>query len=83
MGDVREETARRARLHELDEVLDALERLNLEDARGLPTDLRDRLERIGVPVGGKPSFTTLIEQVWEMQEKFLNPGGPGEVRGQL
>jgi hypothetical protein len=68
-----EEKGRRLRLHELDQLLDGLERLNLQEAREMPEALREGLGRFGVEVPPKANFTQLIEQVWELQEQFLNP----------
>jgi len=74
---------RRTRLHELDQVLDALERLNLTDAQDLPGELRQRLEHLGIPVPPRPSFSGLIEAVWDLQEGLLisggEPGGPAPL----
>jgi hypothetical protein len=62
---------RRARLYELDRVLDALEQLNLKEARELPASLRGRLAALGVRIPTNASFTALIEGVWELQEQLL------------
>ncbi len=69
-----EEATRRERLHELDAVLDALERLNLEEASELPDALREKLGNLGVQAGARADFSALIERVWELQERFLQPG---------
>ena len=62
---------RRARLYELDRVLDALEQLNLREARELPPALREQLAAIGLQAPAHPNFTALIEGVWELQEQLL------------
>lgn len=62
---------RRARLYELDRVLDALEQLNLKEAGELPPTLGEQLAALGVPAPTHPNFTALIEAVWELQEQLL------------
>jgi hypothetical protein len=69
-----EESERRNRLHELDGILDALERLNLHDAKELPATLRESLSEIGVDSTPNTNVTELIERVWELQEQFLSSG---------
>jgi hypothetical protein len=73
-----EESDRRNRLHELDGILDALERLNLQDANQLPAALRDRLRGVGLDSGPKANVTELIERIWELQEQFLSSGTSAE-----
>jgi hypothetical protein len=72
-----EESERRARLRELDDVLDALERLNLKDTSTLPQPLRQQLSEVGVKTAGQ-SVTELIEQVWAAQEEYLGVSAPGQ-----
>ena len=74
------ESERRTRLHELDSILDALERLNLRDAKELPPSLRQRLHDLGVDAGPRSSVTKLIERVWELQEQFLRSTSSSESR---
>jgi hypothetical protein len=74
-----EESERRNRLHELDGILDALERLNLQDANQLPAALRDRLRGVGLDTGPQANVTELIERIWELQEQFLSSGAPAEA----
>jgi hypothetical protein len=62
---------RRARLYELDRSLDALEQLNLKEARELPPALRKQLAAVGLHVPAQPNITALIEGVWELQEQLL------------
>jgi hypothetical protein len=69
-------TLRRGRLHRLDALLDALERLNLEEATELPPEVRRNLMAAGIQVPGRPDFTALIERVWEVQERYLSTGLP-------
>ncbi|HXA43495.1 MAG TPA: hypothetical protein VNV65_11370 [Candidatus Solibacter sp.] len=74
-----EESERRARLHELDGILDALERLNLQDANQLPVNLRERLHNVGLDTGAKANVTELIERIWELQEGFLSTSSGAEA----
>ena len=74
-----EESERRARLHELDGILDALERLNLQDANQLPANLRERLRQVGLDTGTKANVTELIERIWELQERYLSTGPGAET----
>ena len=82
MGSLLEmkESERRTHLHELDSILDALERLNLRDAKELPASLRERLHDLGVEAGPRSNVTKLIERVWEMQEQFLRSASSAENR---
>lgn len=73
-----EDIGRRARLHELDTMLDALERLNLQDSNTLPEHLRDSLRSVGLEVAERANVTELIERIWEMQERYL--AGSHEVQ---
>jgi hypothetical protein len=65
------ETDRRTNLRRLDDLLEALERLNLKDATVLPAPIRSRLEKEGINVEPGVSFTQLIELVWAAQERYL------------
>ncbi len=65
------ETERRSNLRRLDDILEALERLNLRDARELPAAVRQRLEQEGIVVEPGVTFTRLIELVWAAQERYL------------
>ena len=62
---------RRLRLRRLDDVLEALEQLNLHDRTELPDALRIRLLEIGVETPEKFTITQLIEKVWAIQQPFL------------
>ncbi len=66
-----EDSARREKLRDLDDILDALEQLNLADASTLPPSLRTRLQEFGLEAPAKANVTQLIESVWELQEQFL------------
>ena len=76
-----EERARRARLQNLDGILDKLERLNLEETNRLSAELRRDLEGAGVRIPPRPVVSDLIERVWELQEEFLEREESGEARG--
>lgn len=65
------EAERRYHLRRLDDLLEALERLNLAEAKELPEPVRQRLEQEGIIVDEGVNFTRLIELVWAQQEKYL------------
>ncbi len=65
------EAERRYHLRRLDDLLEALERLNLNEARDLPAAVKERLETEGIPVEPGVNFSRLIELVWAQQEKYL------------
>jgi hypothetical protein len=73
------ESERRNHLHELDGILDALERLNLHDSKELPATLRRSLRDLGVEASPNTNVTELIERVWELQEQFLSSGMSAEA----
>jgi hypothetical protein len=58
-------------LRRLDDLLEALERLNLAEARALPTAVRERLEKEGIMTEPEVTFSRLIELVWAQQERYL------------
>jgi hypothetical protein len=62
---------RRLRLRRLDDVLEALEQLNLHDQTELPEALHIRLLEIGIETPEKFTITQLIEKVWAIQQPFL------------
>jgi hypothetical protein len=64
------EVDRRAGLRRLDDVLQALEELNLREAGEITTSLKQKLVREGIPIHGS-SITELIDVVLGSQEKFL------------
>jgi hypothetical protein len=66
-----EDQERRSRLHQLDAILEALEQLNLRNAKELTPSLHEHLELAGVEVPVRPNITSLIEQVWDLQERYL------------
>ena len=65
------EAERRYHLRRLDDLLEALERLNLADAQELPQPVKERIEKEGITVEAGTSFSRLIEMVWAQQEKYL------------
>ncbi|MEA2646346.1 MAG: hypothetical protein QOE92_1429 [Chloroflexota bacterium] len=66
-----EEGERRAGLRRLDDLLLALEELNLREAGGLPQTLRDKLLVEGIPVRADSTVTDLIDIVLSSQEQFM------------
>jgi hypothetical protein len=65
-----EEGERRAGLRRLDDLLRALEELNMREAGELPTGLKEKLLREGIPVHGN-SITELIDVVLGSQDQFM------------
>jgi len=65
------EAERRYHLRRLDDLLEALERLNLAEAKELPVVVKERIEKEGIIVEPDTSFSRLIELVWSQQEKYL------------
>ena len=62
---------RRQNLRRLDDILEALEQLNLAEKRDLPDLLAMRLVELGVEEPRKHSIAQLIERVWAVQQPFL------------
>lgn len=62
---------RRQQLRRLDDVLEALEQMNLHDQRELPDFLAARLVEIGIEKPHQHSVTQLIEKVWAVQQPYL------------
>jgi hypothetical protein len=65
------ENDRRAGLRRLDDLLLALEELNMRAAGGMPASLRDRLRQEGIPVKDETTVTDLIDLVLSSQEQFM------------
>ena len=65
------EAERRYHLRRLDDLLEALERLNLAEANALPVAVKERIEKEGITVDPETNFSKLIELVWAQQEKYL------------
>jgi hypothetical protein len=62
---------RRRNLRRLDDILEALEQLNLRDETQLPPHLHNRLLELGVENPDRHSISELIERVWALQQPFL------------
>lgn len=62
---------RRQQLRRLDDVLEALEQLNLHDIRELPDFVAARLVELGIERPHQHSVTHLIEKVWAIQQPYL------------
>lgn len=62
---------RRNRLRRLDDILEALEQMNLRDVAELPDILAERLVEIGIDAPHQYSAPVLIEKVWGLQQPFL------------
>jgi len=67
-GDDKE---RRGSLRRLDDILDALEQLNLHDRTELTEDLAESLVLLGVDDPYSLPIPQLIERVWAMQQPYL------------
>jgi len=65
-----DEGERRARLRRLDDILFALEELNMREAGEIPTALKDKLLGEGIPVSGT-TITELIDVVLGSQDQFM------------
>jgi hypothetical protein len=65
-----DEGERRAGLRRLDDLLLALEELNMREAGEIPTTLKDKLLREGIPVSGN-TITELIDVVLGTQDQFM------------
>jgi hypothetical protein len=65
-----DEGERRAGLRRLDDILLALEELNMREAGEIPTALKERLLREGIPVSGN-TITELIDVVLGSQDQFM------------
>ena len=66
-----ETTERRALLRRLDDVLEALEQLNLSEATQLPDRVRRSLEAHQLPYEDGAEVRILIERVWRKQEAHM------------
>ncbi|HEV2953292.1 MAG TPA: hypothetical protein VG015_04320 [Candidatus Dormibacteraeota bacterium] len=65
------EQERRGQLRRLDDILEALEQLNLHDQTELPPRLAERLVELGIGNPRQYTVTQLIEKVWEVQQPYL------------
>jgi len=66
-----DESDRRSRLRRLDDLLDALEDMNMREQGELPPRLRDRLLIEGIAVNQTASVTDLIDMVLSSQEQYM------------
>lgn len=66
-----DENNRRAGLRRLDDLLLALEELNLRAAGSMPESLRLRLQQEGIPVRDGTNVTDLIDMVLSSQDQFM------------
>jgi hypothetical protein len=66
-----DEKDRRAGLRRLDDLLLALEELNMREAGGMSAALREKLQREGIPVKDDTTVTDLIDIVLSSQEQFM------------
>jgi hypothetical protein len=62
---------RRSTLRRLDDILDALEQLNLHDRTELTEGLAESLVLLGVDEPYKIPIPQLIERIWAMQQPYL------------
>jgi hypothetical protein len=62
---------RRQQLRRLDDILEALEQLNLREERTVPLPLLTRLHEIGVRDPENLAVPQLIEAVWALQQPYL------------
>ena len=62
---------RRQQLRRLDDVLEALEQLNLHDQKELPDFVAARLVELGIERPHQHTVTQLIEKVWAIQQPYL------------
>ncbi|HEV3232682.1 MAG TPA: hypothetical protein VG245_10565 [Candidatus Dormibacteraeota bacterium] len=66
-----DESERRQRLRRLDDLLTALEDLNLREQGDLPQRLKDRMIAEGIPVRNAATVTDLIDVVLASQEQYM------------
>jgi len=62
---------RRNNLRRLDDVLEALEQMNLHDEKELGDPLASRLVELGIERPHQHTITQLIEKVWAIQQPYL------------
>jgi hypothetical protein len=68
---VNKESDRRRHLRRLDDLLEALEQLNLSEITVVPHALAEELRVRGIDSPNRYSPSELIEKVWEMQQPYL------------
>jgi hypothetical protein len=63
---------RRSRLRHLDDLLEALESLNLQDASVISAAVAARLDELGIQsTSARAPFTELVDGVFKAQERFM------------
>jgi len=63
---------RRSRLRHLDDLLEALESLNLQDAPVLSAAVAARLDELGIlSTNAGPPYNELVDGVFKAQERFM------------
>ena len=63
---------RRSRLRHLDDLLEALEALNLHDAPVISAAVAARLDELGIQsTSARAPFTELVDGVFKAQERFM------------
>jgi hypothetical protein len=63
---------RRSRLRHLDDLLEALEALNLQDAPVISVAVAARLDELGIQsTSARAPFTELVDGVFKAQERFM------------
>lgn len=62
---------RRALLRRLDDILEALEQLNLQESSQLPERVQRSLAAQEIPFDDGPEIRILIERVWRKQEAHM------------
>jgi hypothetical protein len=62
---------RRNQLRRLDDILEALEQLNLHEERTVPLPLLARLHEVGIRAPEALTIPQLIESVWALQQPYL------------
>ncbi|HUY96737.1 MAG TPA: hypothetical protein VMW47_03795 [Verrucomicrobiae bacterium] len=67
---------RRQFLRRLDDILEALEQLNLQERPRIPEPVRRSLIAQGIVCDDEPDLRALIERVWRKQEPYLIRLGP-------
>jgi hypothetical protein len=68
---VNKESDRRRILRRLDDLLEALEQLNLSESTVLPHALAEELRERGIESPNRYSPSDLIEKVWDLQQPYL------------
>jgi len=70
----KETAERRSVLRRLDDILEALEQLNLRESNQLTDQIRRSLEAQGIPFEDGAEIRVIIERVWHKQESHMaNP----------